>query len=40
LYTGVDSIDIACGIDVPDNLKSSKVVVRLMEPLLNLGYSL
>jgi hypothetical protein len=31
VYTGAAGIDIACGIDVGDNLKSSKVVVHLME---------
>ena len=38
-YTGAES-DITTSINVSDNLQSLKVVVRLVEPHVNLGYTL
>ncbi|XP_046402046.1 piggyBac transposable element-derived protein 4-like [Ischnura elegans] len=39
VYTGSGS-DIICSTNVDDNLKSSKIVVHLMEPLFSKGYNL
>jgi hypothetical protein len=39
VHTGAGS-DITTGTDVPDNLQSSKIVVRLVVPLVKLDYML
>jgi hypothetical protein len=38
-YTGAES-DITASINMSDNLQSSKIGVRLVEPPVNLGYTL
>jgi hypothetical protein len=32
--------DMSTSTDVPDNLKHLKIVIRLIKPLVNLGYAL
>ena len=39
VYTGVVT-DITTSIDVPDNQQSTKIVVRLLQPLVNLSHTL